>query len=127
MTYQTPSGGLHVGTNPPAGSEPRSILYPRSGTLGDGSTHNAPITIYPHEIDFPNIVNITGDSTWAPTNIRLYFEKLERNVYLQSSIVGHGFNGWLGIALTDLSLVIKDQKLISLIISSATAMGVVFS
>jgi choline dehydrogenase len=123
MTYQTPSGDLYVGTTPPAGSEPLGILYPRSGTLGGCSAHNALITIYPHEIDFTNIVDITGDSSWAPANMRSYFEKLERNGYLPSSIVGHGYNGWLGTALTDLSLVIKDQKLLSLIISAATAMG----
>jgi choline dehydrogenase len=55
--------------------------------------------------------------------MRTYFEKLERNSYLPSSIVGHGYNGWLGTALTDLSLVIEDQKLLSLIVSAATAMG----
>jgi choline dehydrogenase len=123
MTYQTPSGNLYVGAYPPAGSEPLGILYPRSGTLGGCSSHNALITIYPHEIDFTNIVNITGDSSWAPANMRTYFEKLERCGYLPSSVVGHGFSGWLGTALTDLSLVVEDQKLLSLIISAATAMG----
>lgn len=52
--------------------------------------------------------------------MRTYYEKLERNRYLPSSIVGHGYDGWLGTALTDLSLVIKDQKLLSLILSGAT-------
>lgn len=48
--------------------------------------------------------------------MRTYYEKLERNRYLPSSIVGHGFDGWLGTALTDLSLVVEDQKLLSLIL-----------
>lgn len=34
MVYQTPSGGQYVGLDPPAGSTPLGILYPRSGTLG---------------------------------------------------------------------------------------------
>lgn len=41
MTYKTPSGDLHVGPNAPANSEPLGILYPRAGTLGGCSTHNA--------------------------------------------------------------------------------------
>lgn len=123
MTWQTPSGDLYVGTGAPAGSIPLGILYPRAGTLGGCSAHNALITIYAHESDWTNIQTITGDSSWAPDNMRTYFEKLERNGYLPSSIVGHGYTGWLGTALTDLSLVVEDQKLLSLIISAATAMG----
>lgn len=41
MTYQTPSGDLHVGPNPPDGAEPLGILYPRAGTLGGCAAHNA--------------------------------------------------------------------------------------
>lgn len=123
FTWQTPSGDLHVGPNPPSGSAPLGILYPRAGTLGGCSAHNALITIYPHASDFDNLVDITGDSSWSPNNMRTYFEKLERNGYLPSSVVGHGYTGWLGTALTDLSLVVEDQKLLSLIIAAATAMG----
>lgn len=41
MTYRTPSGDLHVGPNPPTGSDPLGILYPRAGTLGGCAAHNA--------------------------------------------------------------------------------------
>jgi choline dehydrogenase len=41
MTYRTSSGDLHVGPSPPANSEPLGILYPRAGTLGGCSAHNA--------------------------------------------------------------------------------------
>jgi choline dehydrogenase len=60
MTWQTPSGDLHVGTGSPEGSTPLGILYPRAGTLGGCSAHNAMITIYPHESDWVNIQTITG-------------------------------------------------------------------
>lgn len=123
MTWRTPAGDLFVGNSAPAGSTPLGILYPRSGTLGGCSAHNALVTIYPHESDWSNIVGLTGDSSWSPANMRTYFEKLERNRYLPSSIVGHGYSGWLGTSLTSLSLVIEDQKLLSCIISAATAMG----
>jgi choline dehydrogenase len=41
MTYRKPDGELHVGSNAPNGSEPLGILYPRAGTLGGCSAHNA--------------------------------------------------------------------------------------
>lgn len=123
MTYRTPSGDLHVGPNPPAGSEPLGILYPRAGTLGGCSAHNAMITIYPHESDWEYIRQITGDDSWSADNMRKYFERLERNRYLPNDIVGHGFDGWLTTSLTDLRLVVEDQKLLSLIIAAATAAG----
>lgn len=41
ITYRTPSGDIHVGPSPPANSEPLGILYPRAGTLGGCSAHNA--------------------------------------------------------------------------------------
>jgi choline dehydrogenase len=123
MTWRTPSGSLFVGTSAPPGSTPLGILYPRSGTLGGCSAHNALITIYPHESDWKNIMAVTGDSSWAPANMRKYFQRFERNGYLPSSIIGHGYSGWLGTSLTSLALVIEDQKLLSLIVSAATAMG----
>ncbi|KAJ5623074.1 hypothetical protein N7490_011679 [Penicillium lividum] len=123
MTYRTPSGDLHVGSNAPNGSDPLGILYPRAGTLGGCSAHNAMITIYPYENDWENLAALTGNESWSASNMRGYFEKLERNRYLPSSIVGHGFDGWLTTSLTDLRLVIEDQKLLSLILAGATAAG----
>lgn len=69
------------------------------------------------------MASLTGDNSWAPAKMRGYFEKLERNRYLPSSLVGHGFDGWLETSLTDLRLVIEDQKLLSLIIAAGTAAG----
>lgn len=45
MTYRTQTGDLHVGANPPANSEPLGILYPRAGTLGGCSAHNAMMSV----------------------------------------------------------------------------------
>jgi choline dehydrogenase len=55
--------------------------------------------------------------------MRQYFERLEWNRYLPNIIAGHGFTGWLETSLTDLKLVIEDQKLLSLIIAAATTAG----
>ncbi|KAJ5998931.1 hypothetical protein N7451_006741 [Penicillium sp. IBT 35674x] len=123
MTYRTPSGDLHVGSGAPDGSDPLGILYPRAGTLGGCSAHNAMITILPFDNDWENMAALTGNESWSASNMRGYFEKLERNRYLPSSLVGHGFDGWLTTSLTDLRLVIEDQKLLSLILAGATAAG----
>ncbi|KAF2794930.1 GMC oxidoreductase [Melanomma pulvis-pyrius CBS 109.77] len=130
MTYRTPRGDLHVGPNgasgtgePPAGSTPLGILYPRAGTLGGCGSHNALITVYPHKSDWNGIAALTGDSSWAADKMRAYFIKLERSRYLPSGIVGHGFNGWLTTMVTDLTLVLQDLKLLSLVLGAASAMG----
>lgn len=130
MTWRTPAGELFSGPSgatgtgePPAGSEPLGILYPRAGTLGGCSAHNALITVYPHKSDWNEIASLTGDSSWAADKMRKYFIKLERSRYIPSGVVGHGFNGWLTTMVTDLTLVIQDFKLLSLVIAAGTAMG----
>jgi choline dehydrogenase-like flavoprotein len=107
VTYQTPSGEYYVGTSPPNGSEPLGILYPRAGTLGGCAAHNALVSIYPHDSDWENIADLTGDQSWAPSKMRKYFEKLERNEYLSGHAVGHGKEGWLGISELDPSLIVS--------------------
>jgi len=123
FTWKTPSGDLYVGASPPSNSTPLGILYPRAGTLGGCSAHNAMITIYPHRSDWSYIQNLTGDDSWNPDNMRTYFERLEKSEYLPNGIVGHGFLGWLTTSVTSLLLVLEDSKLLSLIIAAGTAMG----
>ncbi|KAF3392713.1 hypothetical protein F1880_008785 [Penicillium rolfsii] len=55
--------------------------------------------------------------------MRQYFVRRERNRYLPSSLVGHGFDGWLTTSLTDLHLVIEDWDFLSLILAGAIAPG----
>jgi choline dehydrogenase len=130
MTYRVPSGDLFVGpssvlgtADPPEGSKALGILYPRAGTLGGCSAHNAMITIYPHKSDWDGIASLTGDSSWAADKMRNYFIKFERSRYLPNGIFGHGYTGWLTVMVTDLTLVLQDLKLLSLVVAAATAMG----
>src|SRR5262249_22940728 len=44
---------------------PEGVLYPRAGTLGGCTAHNALITVYPHESDWDVIASITGDDSWS--------------------------------------------------------------
>ncbi|PKY08322.1 FAD/NAD(P)-binding domain-containing protein [Aspergillus campestris IBT 28561] len=123
MTYRTSSGDFHVGSNPPADAEPLGILYPRAGTLGGCASHNAMVTIYPFERDWEQLAALTGNDSWSAENMRNYFKRLERNRYMPSSLMGHGFDGWLTTSLTNLQLVIEDAKILSLILAGATAAG----
>ncbi|KAF2135109.1 GMC oxidoreductase, partial [Aplosporella prunicola CBS 121167] len=40
-----------------------------------------------------------------------------------NSVAGHGFKGWLETSLTELTLIVQDLKVISLVVSAATGMG----
>lgn len=124
FTWQMPDGRFFVGPGPPAGSKPLGIYYPRTGTLGGCAEHNAMVTIYPAKSDWDNIATITGDDSWSAANMRQWFVKLENNQYLvPGTSPDHGFSGYLDISLTDLRLVLKDTKTISLVQGAATALG----
>ena len=80
------------------------VLYPRAGTLGGCTAHNAMILVCPHESDWDRIAQSTGDPSWSATNMQGYFRKLERcrhrpiqHVLDELGIdrTGHGWDGWL--------------------------------
>src|SRR5450631_2512550 len=41
------------------------VLYPRAGTLGGCTAHNAMILVYPHNEDWDYIAQLTGDASWS--------------------------------------------------------------
>ena len=53
------------------------ILYPRAGTLGGRTAHNAMILVYTHNADWDGIASLTGDASWNAEAMRRYFEKFE--------------------------------------------------
>src|SRR5690349_2996579 len=80
--------------------EGKGIWYPRAGTLGGCTAHNAMITVYPHESDWDRIAQLTGDDSWASDKMRKCFQRVERCQYCSKTwdfVTGghHGFNGWL--------------------------------
>ncbi|KAF7588586.1 hypothetical protein BBP40_005505 [Aspergillus hancockii] len=121
--YETPDGTEYMGLSPPPGSRMKGILYPRAGTLGGCTAHNAMVAVYPHRSDFDYIANMTGDSSWAADNMRKYFVKMERNGYLLPGKPGHGFDGWLGLEKPPLRLVLQDTQLLSLLLGAAIALN----
>lgn len=101
--------------------EHQGILYPRAGTLGGCTTHNAMITVYPHNSDWDRLAEITGDPSWKSDNMRKYFERLEQCQYierpqeLEHNPSRHGFDGWLATSLADPKLAVRDGQLLSVI------------
>lgn len=86
------------------GKKVDGVMYPRAGTLGGCTAHNAQIVIYPHNSDWEYIANVSGDPSWHPAKMRTYFERLEnchhRPVRRLLSKIGlnqtrHGWKGWL--------------------------------
>src|SRR5262245_24542599 len=96
------------------------VLYPRAGTLGGCTAHNALIFMYPHEADWDGIATLTGDRSWSAASMRRYFERLEacrhRPVYrwlarLGIDPTGHGWAGWLHTQRADIRPVFRDRAL----------------
>ncbi len=84
--------------------QPRGVLYPRAGTLGGCTAHNAMILIYPDAADWKHIQAVTGDASWSPRRMRGWFKKLENcrhRPWLRLlkafgiDYSGHGWDGWL--------------------------------
>ncbi|MGR8998383.1 MAG: GMC family oxidoreductase [Gammaproteobacteria bacterium] len=109
--------------------EENGVLYPRAGCLGGCTAHNAMITVYPHNDDWNEVAEITGDDSWRADNMRKYFERMEnchhRPWYRWLAKLGinpsrHGFNGWFQTeAALPLKALIKDKVLIKTVLESA--------
>ena len=105
------------------------VLYPRAGTLGGCTAHNAQIMIYPHNPDWDDIARMVDDSSWSADNMRRYFERMEncqhrpfwRWVYKLTgwNPTGHGFGGWLHTEKALPKTVLEDKDLIEVIKRSA--------
>ena len=118
------------------------VWYPRAGTLGGCTAHNAMITVTPQDRDWNAIAEFTGDKSWRADNMHRYYERLENCHYrprpgsaryvlngLLWSIVafarlrrdfadwahGHGFGGWLTTSAADPRLLLRDKALVRLL------------
>jgi choline dehydrogenase-like flavoprotein len=108
--------------------QPEGILYPRAGTLGGCTAHNAMIMMAPHGCDWDGIAALTGDASWRTANMRPYFRRLEACRYrpiwralsrLGVNPTGHGWNGWLTTECAMPWQVLEDRRLVSTFIESA--------
>lgn len=82
------------------------VFYPRAGTLGGCTAHNAMIMIYPSNSDWDSLAKLTGDKSWGAKKMRRYFERMEncRHRPFDRAIAKwipfvnpsrHGWSGWL--------------------------------
>ena len=110
--------------------EPR-ILYPRAGALGGCTTHNAMITVYPHNKDWDDLADVTGDPSWKADNMRKYFERMENCHYRRFpwswihqllNPTRHGYGGWLSTQVAvPVQALKQDKRLVKVIARAAEA------
>ncbi len=110
------------------GQHVNGVLYPRAGTLGGCTAHNAMITVYPHNADWDYIAQLTGDRSWSAQNMRAYFERMEdcrhRLPYRMLGMLGlnptrHGWGGWLQTEKAIPTSALGDQDLVKVLLESA--------
>src|SRR5262249_47306296 len=110
------------------GKPVHGVFYPRAGTLGGCTAHNAMILVYTHNEDWDQIAQLTGDASWNSREMRNYFEFLEnchhRPIHRWLSKVGinltrHGWRGWLHTEKSIPMTVIRDRSFSETIITSA--------
>lgn len=112
-----------------AGKKVDGVLYPRAGTLGGCTAHNAMITVYPHNADWDYVAELTGDPSWKADHMRKYFQRMERCRYRPAwrfwshfgwNPTRHGFGGWFQTEVAlPIEALAKDEKLIKTIADSA--------
>ena len=101
------------------------VFYPRAGTLGGCTAHNAMITMVPHDSDWNAIADLTGDQSWRAENMWQYFQRVERCLYRQpptpgqNDPSGHGYAGWLRTSRVDPAMAIGDREVVRTVLSAA--------
>lgn len=112
------------------GQPVNGVLYPRAGALGGCTAHNAMILVYPHNADWNQLADLTGDRSWRAEAMRAYFERIEhcdhRPEERALSKVGanpsrHGWSGWLHTEKAVPSAAIRNRDLRTTILESAKA------
>ena len=98
--------------NPNYDRDRGGVLYPRAGTLGGCTAHNALITLTPHASDWDGIAQATGDESFRFEAMRPFFTRLERCHYAPvNTASGHGAEGWLTTETTDVWLGLEDAQI----------------
>ena len=75
------SGAIRTTARRGTASRWTACCYPRAGTLGGCTAHNAMIFVCPHDADWNQLADLTGDPSWRAEQMRAYFERLEHCDY----------------------------------------------
>ncbi|HEY4263922.1 MAG TPA: GMC family oxidoreductase [Micropepsaceae bacterium] len=109
---------------------PQGIYYPRAGTLGGCTAHNAMIFMAPHDVDWDGIAELTGDKSWRAAKMRRYFHRIEDCRYhpfwrvlawLGFNPTGHGWAGWLQTQVALPRVVFRDDAMTHFVRASTWA------
>ena len=96
------------------------IWYPRAGTLGGCTAHNAMIFVYPSNSDWDQLADLTGDPSWRSPAMWKYFQRIENcrhrpvERFWQTFAVDpsrHGWSGWLPTETADPDAAIGDRQI----------------
>jgi choline dehydrogenase-like flavoprotein len=114
----------------PEGQTSGGVLYPRAGTLGGCTAHNALIFVYPNNADWDQIADLTDDPSWRAERMRSYFERIERCAHRPGERPAgpsapnpsrHGWSGWLQTEHAIPRAAFRDKDLRTTILESAKA------
>ena len=103
------------------------VLYPRAGTLGGCTAHNAMILVYPYDSDWNQLADLTGDRSWDADRMRTYFERIENCRHrpferfwskLGINPSRHGWAGWLPTESPVVKAAFLDRDLRTVILES---------
>ncbi|HEY7098580.1 MAG TPA: GMC family oxidoreductase [Terriglobales bacterium] len=106
------------------------VLYPRAGTLGGCTAHNAMILICPDSSDWDYIAQLTNDAGWEPRQMWKHFQKMEnchyRPLHRWLAKFGfdptrHGWKGWLHTEKAEPMAALLDRKLRDVILDCILA------
>lgn len=109
-------------------TEKDGVLYPRAGTLGGCTAHNAMIAVYPHNDDWNEIAKSMRDESWRAENMQKYFRRLEACRYrwlnrllnfLGWNPTRHGYRGWLCTEAAIPLATLGDAKLVDVLTTYA--------
>src|SRR5207244_5501137 len=124
------------------GYQVEGIWYPRAGTLGGCTAHNAMITITPQDSDWNAIAAFTRDDSWRAEHMHKYYARLENCTYrprpgpryaiegflwsMRALLTGrtgagdwghgHGFSGWLSTSAAATRVILADTASTSLLL-----------
>jgi choline dehydrogenase len=100
------------------------VLYPRGATLGGSTAISALVTIYPHNSDWDDLAELTGDPDWNAEAMRKRFQRLEAwrgrdpdpdNPAKPGDASRHGFDGWLKTTRADPKLAGREPWFLDII------------
>jgi choline dehydrogenase-like flavoprotein len=110
------------------GQPVKGVWYPRAGTLGGCTSHNALIFVAPNDADWNFIADLTGDASWRADRMHAYFEKVENCQYrplvrlfewLGGGVAKRNTKGWLTTDVFDPGNAVRDHALLRTILESA--------